>query len=101
LIFEAKPFLRDDVPKRIAKVAVNGIPVGTLELVNSDFQFYSLTIKAAVNRSSILKLHLSFSPVPTQAPGAARSLEIALARLALVPIEVPVSRQTVIVSKRE
>ncbi len=98
LIFEAKPFLRDDVPKRFANVAVNGIPVGTLELVNSDFQFYSLTIKAAVNRSSILKLHLSFSPV---APGAARSLEIALARLALVPIEVPVSRQTVIVSKRE
>ncbi len=89
LILEASPFLGDGVTERIIKVAVNGIPVGALELVDPDFQFYSLTIKAAANRTPILKLHLSFSP----APGGARPLEIALARLALVPIELPVSQE--------
>jgi hypothetical protein len=92
LILQGAPFLGDDISGRVVKVEANGIPVGILELQNADSQFYSLTIKSAANRASSLKLHLSFSQAPSLAPGGSRSLEIALARLALVPIGLSVSR---------
>jgi alginate O-acetyltransferase complex protein AlgJ len=91
LILEALPFLGDGAAKRIVNVEANGIPVGTLELVDPSVQFYSLTIKAATNTAPSLKLHFSFSPSPIPA-----SLpEMGLARLALVPIKLPVSREAV------
>jgi len=89
LILEALPFLGDGAAKRIVKVEANGIPVGTLDLVDPSVQFYSLTIKAAANTAPSLKLHFSFSPAPSDG----RLPEIGLARLALVPINLPVSRE--------
>jgi alginate O-acetyltransferase complex protein AlgJ len=94
LILEGTAFLGDGVSERILKIEANGIPIGTLELGNVDPQVYSLTIKAAANRASYLKLHFSFSPAPSPAPGGSRLVEISLARLALVPIKLPVSQET-------
>jgi hypothetical protein len=92
LILEATPFLGDGAAERIVKVEANGIPVGTLDLVDPSVQFYSLTIKAAANTAPSLKLHFSLSPAPIPA-----SLpEIGLARLALVPIKLPVSREAAV-----
>ena len=92
MILEATPFLGDGAAERIVKVEVNGIPVGTLDLVDPSVQFYSLTIKAAANTAPSLKLHFSLSPAPIPA-----SLpEIGLARLALVPIKLPVSREAAV-----
>jgi hypothetical protein len=88
LILEAMPFLGDGGAERIVKVEANGIPVGALDLVDPSVQFYSLTIKAAANTAPSLNLHFSLSPVPSDA----RLPEIGLARLALVPIKLPVSR---------
>jgi alginate O-acetyltransferase complex protein AlgJ len=91
LILEAMPFLGDGAAERIVKVDANGIPIGALDLVDPSVQFYSLTIKAAANTAPSLKLHFSLSPAPIPA-----SLpEIGLARLALVPIKLPVSREAV------
>ena len=83
------PFLGDGAAERIVKVEANGIPVGTLDLVDSSAQFYSLAIKAAANTAPTLKLHFSLSSasIPASLP------EIGLARLALVPIKLPVSRE--------
>jgi alginate O-acetyltransferase complex protein AlgJ len=91
LILEARPFLEDGAPKRVVNIAANGIPIGTLELVDRDDQFYSLTIKAAANQSHSLKLHLSFTTAPGTAPDG-RQFEIGLARLALVPLRLSVSQ---------
>jgi alginate O-acetyltransferase complex protein AlgJ len=92
LILEATPFLGDGAAERIVKVEANGIPVRTLDLVDPSVQFYSLTIKAAANTAPSLKLHFSLSPAPIPA-----SLpEIGLARLALVPIKLPVSREAAV-----
>ena len=88
LILEATPFLGDGAAERIVKVEANGIPVGALDLVDPSVQFYSLTIKAAANTAPSLKLHFSLSPAPSDG----RLPEIGLARLALVPIKLPVSR---------
>jgi hypothetical protein len=88
LIVEAMPFLGDGAAERIVKVEANGIPVGALDLVDPSVQFYSLTIKAAANTAPSLKLHFSLSPVPSDG----RSPAIGLARLALVPIQLPASR---------
>jgi alginate O-acetyltransferase complex protein AlgJ len=90
LILEALPFLGDGAAERIVKVEANGIPVGTLELVDPSMQFYSLTIKAAANTAASLKLHFSLSPPPSPALDG-KLPEIGLARLALVPIKLPVS----------
>jgi hypothetical protein len=87
---EALPFLGDGAAERIVKVEANGIPVGTLELVDPSMQFYSLTIKAAANTAASLKLHFSLSPPPSPALDG-KLPEIGLARLALVPIKLPVS----------
>jgi hypothetical protein len=92
LILEAMPFLGDGAAERIVKVEANGIPVGTLDLVDPSVQFYSLTIKAAANMAPSLKLHFSLSPAPSPASDG-RLPEIGLARLALVPIKLPVSRE--------
>ena len=94
LILEGAAFLGDGVSERILKIQANGIPVGTLELGNVDPQIYSLTIKAAANRASSLKLHFSFSPPPSPDLGGSRFVEISLARLALVPIKLPVSQES-------
>jgi alginate O-acetyltransferase complex protein AlgJ len=92
LIFEAIPALGDGVAKRTAKLEVNGIPVGALELADSDYQFYSLTVRADANNSPFLKVHFSLSPAPsTSVDGGFR--EIGLARLALVPTKLPVTRE--------
>ena len=91
LIVEAMPFLGDGAAERIVKVDANGIPVGTLHLVDPSVQFYSLTIEAAANTATSLKLHFSLSP----APSSASLPEIGLARLALVPTKLPVSREAV------
>ena len=80
------PFLGDGAAERIVKVEANGIPVGALDLVDPSVQFYSLTIKAAANTAPSLKLHFSLSPAPSDG----RLPEIGLARLALVPIKLPV-----------
>jgi hypothetical protein len=93
LILEGTPFLGDGVSERILKIEANGIPVGTLELGNVDPQIYSLTIKAAANRASCLKVHFSFSPAPSPDSGGSRLVEISLARLALVPIKLPASQE--------
>ena len=73
-------------------VQANGTPVGTLTLVDPEIQFYSLTIKAAANSAPILKLHFSFSPVPNPTPVDSQPRQIALARLALVPLGHPVEQ---------
>jgi hypothetical protein len=91
LILEAMPFLGDGAAERIVKVDANGIPIGALDLVDPSVQFYSLTIKAAANTAPSLKLHFSLSP----APSPASLPEIGLARLALVPIKLPVSQEAV------
>jgi alginate O-acetyltransferase complex protein AlgJ len=88
LIVEAMPFLGDDAAERIVKVESNGIPVGALDLVDPSVQFYSLTIKAIANTAPSLKLHFSLSPAPSNG----RLPQIGLARLALVPIQLPASR---------
>jgi len=92
LILEALPFLGDGAAKRIAKVEANGVPVGTLELVDPSIQFYSLTINAAANTAASLKLHFSLSPALSPALEG-RLPEIGLARLALVPIKLPMSSE--------
>jgi alginate O-acetyltransferase complex protein AlgJ len=89
LILEAMPFLGDGAAERIVKVEANGIPVGAVELVDPSVQFYSLAVKAAANTAPSLKLHFSLSP----APNPATLPEIGLARLALVPIKLPLSRE--------
>jgi hypothetical protein len=92
LIFEAIPALGDGVAKRTAKLEVNGIPVGALELADPDYQFYSVTVRADANNSPFLKVHFSLSPAPSPSvDGGLR--ELGLARLALVPAELPVSRE--------
>ena len=92
LILEALPFLGDGAAERIVKVEANGVQVGTLELVDPSMQFYSLTIKPAANTAASLKLHFSLSPALSPALEG-KLPEIGLARLALVPIELPVSRE--------
>jgi SGNH hydrolase-like domain, acetyltransferase AlgX len=87
LILEATPFLGDGAAGRSVKIEANGIPVGTLDLVDPSVQFYSLTIKAGANMAPSLKLRFSFSPAPSNA----RLPEIGLARLALVPLKLPAS----------
>src|SRR4029077_20696107 len=94
LFLEAVPDLGDGVPERIMKVEANGTLVGTLAMVNSDDQFFSLTIKATANSAAFLKLHFSFSPAPSPGSGDARPREIGLARLALVPIGHPINQET-------
>ena len=90
LILEALPFLGDGAAERTVNVEANGIPVGTLELVDPSVQFYSLTINAAANTAGSLKLHFSSSP-PLSPALEGRLPEIGLARLALVPIKLPIS----------
>jgi alginate O-acetyltransferase complex protein AlgJ len=95
LILEAMPFLGDGAAERIVRVEANGIPVGALDLADPSVQFYSLTIKAAVNTAPSLKLHFSFSPAPSDT----RFPEIGLARLAVVPINLPASPQAAVTVK--
>jgi alginate O-acetyltransferase complex protein AlgJ len=92
LIMEATPFLGGGASQRILNVQANGTPVGTLVLADPEIQFYSLTIKAAANSASILKLHFSFSPVPNPTTADSQPRQIGLARLALVPLGHPVDQ---------
>jgi hypothetical protein len=92
LILEVVPFLGGGVSERIVTMEANGNPVGALGLVATSFEFYSLTIKAALNATPSLKLH--FSIVPSS--GVVRhdgSRELGLVRLALVPIKHPASQE--------
>jgi alginate O-acetyltransferase complex protein AlgJ len=88
LIVEAKPFLGDGESKRIVKVEANGIPVGTLTLDDPSLQFYSLSLPAAANQNSSIKLRFSCSPAASRAEGG-KLHKLGLARLALVPIALP------------
>jgi hypothetical protein len=94
LIIEARPFLGDGVSGRTLKVEANGTTVGTLGLADPDVAFYSLTISAAANSASTLKMHFSFSTAPSPAPGDSLPREIGLARLALVPIGRRIDQET-------
>ena len=89
LILEAVPFLGDGETKRIVKVEANGIPAGTLTLDDPSLQFCSLPIPAAANQNSTIRLRFSFSPAASPARGG-RLLQMGLARLALVPIKLPI-----------
>jgi alginate O-acetyltransferase complex protein AlgJ len=89
LILEALPFLGDGETKRIVKVEANGIPAGTLTLDNPSLQCYLLPIPAAANQNSTIRLRFSCSPAASPAEGG-RLLEMGLARLALVPINLPI-----------
>jgi hypothetical protein len=92
LILEAMPFLADGISERTVRVAFNGIPVGTLMLEDPAARFYSLSIEAAANLASSAKLHFSFSPNPGPALDC-KLRQIGLARLALIPIKLPSSRE--------
>lgn len=89
LILEAVPFLGDGETKRIVKVVANGIPAGTLTLDDPSVQFYSLPLPAAANQNSTIRLRFSCSPAASPAEGG-RLREMGLARLALVPIKLPI-----------
>ena len=92
LIFEVIPTVGDGVAKGTVKLEANGIPIGTIELEDPDFQFYSLTVKAAANTAPFLNLHFSLSPATSTSSGG-KLANIGLARLALVPTKVPVKRE--------
>jgi hypothetical protein len=89
LILEAVPFLGEGETKRIVKVEANGIPAGTLMLDKPSVQFYSLRLPAAANQKSTIRLRFSCSPAANPAEGG-RLGEMGLARLALVPIKLPI-----------
>ena len=92
LILEVVPSMGGGFSERVVTMEANGNPIGALELAATSVEFYSLTIKAALNATPSLKLH--FSIVPSS--GVVRhngSRELGLAALALVPIKHPASQE--------
>ncbi|MBV8101344.1 MAG: hypothetical protein JOZ31_19545 [Verrucomicrobia bacterium] len=93
LIVEAVPFLGDGESTRIVRVEANGVPVGTLTMNGSSVHSYPLALPAVANQNSTMRLRFSCSPAVDPTSGG-RLRAMGLARLALVPIKLPVVRET-------
>jgi len=93
LIVEAVPFLREGESTRTVRVEANGIPVGTLTLNERSVHSYPLLLPAVANQNSTLRLRFSCSTMGGPATDG-KLREMGLARLALVPIKLPVVPET-------
>ena len=93
LIVEAVPFLGDGESTRIVRVEANGVPLGTLTLNGASVHSYPLPLPAVANQNSTMRLRFSCSTATSPTTGG-RPREMGLARLALVPIKLPMVRET-------
>ncbi len=93
LIVEAIPLLGDGETTRNIKVEANGIAAGTLIMKEPSVHFYPLSLPAASNQNSTVRIRFSCVPPASPTPGG-KPLEMGLARLALVPIKIPAGPET-------